>query len=312
MSEHFANTINEENNLESNINSRPVAKFVTDPKYVKEFKQPTREFTENYAIISMIGSDEVYHNFDVFCVDKFMKSYLVDKYETAVRVVANKYNEIFLNNMERKLKDIETSVMTRFSETSDNSNPEAIKQELLNKIIDVKEYLLTIYNAVKLNNNLPSENVKDILANECGISYDDFEIEYHLFRDSNLEKLQEDFRKIENYQGPIISAFKIRGVHDTVESAKNHAMKLHELEPCVDTYIANVGEWASWTASRENVHDVVYMDKSLDKLMTRYKENVNKCNSEFDARRKAGIEQNKMSRKEEIKRKVNKIKDNTK
>ena len=118
--------------------------------------------------------------------------------------------------------------------------------------------------------------------------------------------MQEDFRKIEDYQGPIISAFKIRGIHDTVDAAKEHAKKLYDLEPYVDTYIANVGQWASWTASREYVQDVVYMDKSLDKLMQRYKDNINKCNTEFDERRKASIEQSKMARKEEIRRKVNK------
>lgn len=308
MSEQFANTISEENNLESNLNSRPIPKFVTDPKFVKEFKQPIREFEQNYAIISMIGSDEVYHNFDVFCVDKFMKSYLVDKYETAVRVIANKYNQIFLTNMDRKLKDIETTVIEKFSQLSDNSNPETIKNELLNKIIDVKEYLMTIFNAVKLNDNLPADNVKQLVETECGISYDDLEVEYNTFRDTHLAKLQEDFRQIEDYQGPLISAFKIRGIHDNVDSAKEHAMNLYELEPCVDTFIANVGEWAAWTASRENVQDVVYMDKSLDKLMTRYKDNIKKCNDEFDSRRKVSIEQNKMSRKEEIKRKVNKKK----
>lgn len=308
MSEQFANTISEENNLESNLNSRPIPKFVTDPKFVKEFKQPIREFEQNYAIISMIGSDEVYHNFDVFCVDKFMKSYLVDKYETAVRVIANKYNQIFLTNMDRKLKDIETTVIEKFSQLSDNSNPETIKNELLNKIIDVKEYLMTIFNAVKLNDNLPADNVKQLVETECGISYDDLEVEYHTFRDTHLAKLQEDFRQIEDYQGPLISAFKIRGIHDNVDSAKEHAMKLYELEPCVDTFIANVGEWAAWTASRENVQDVVYMDKSLDKLMSRYNDNIKKCNDEFDSRRKVSIEQSKMSRKEEIKRKVNKKK----
>ena len=51
---------------------------------------------------------------------------------------------------------------------------------------------------------------------------------------------------------------------------------------------------------------IVYMDKSLDKLMQRYKDNINKCNTEFDERRKASIEQSKMARKEEIRRKVNK------
>lgn len=303
MSDQFANTISEENTLESNVNSRPVPKFVNDPKYIKEFKQPIREFEENYAIISMIGSDEVYHDFNVFCVDKFMKSYLVSKYETAVRVIANKYNQIFLTNMERKLNDIENSVISKFGDTDDSK----IRDELLSKITDVKEYLMTIYNAVKLNDNLPAENVKQLVETNTDISYDDFETEYKEFRDANLSKLQEEFRKIEDYNGPLISAFKIRGVHETVELAKEHARKLYDLEPYVDTYVATVGDWAAWTASRENVNDVVYMDKSLAKLMKRYTDNVNKSNVEFDNRRKVSLEQSKKSRKEEIKRKVNKL-----
>lgn len=299
MSEQFANTISDENTLESNVNKRPVPKFVNDPKYIKAFKQPVREFEENYAIISMIGSDEVYHDFNVFCVNKFMKDYLASKYETAIRIIANKYNQIFLTNMERKLHDVESSVIAKFNDET------TTRDELLRKITDVKEYLMTIYNAVKLNDNLPAENIKQLIETNTDISYDTFETEYREFRDTNLAKLQEDFRKMEDYNGPLISAFKIRGVHETVEAAKEHATKLHDLEPCVDTYVANVGEWAAWTASRECVNDVVYMDKSLAKLMKRYTENVNKSNLEFDNRYKASLKESKKLRKEEIKRKVN-------
>lgn len=306
MSDKFANAISSENTLESNVNSRPPVNFTNDPKYIKEFKKPIKEFEENYAIISMIGSDEVYHNFDVFCVDKFVKRYIENKWTTGVRVIANKYNQIFLENMNRKINDFENSVITEFEKKDQSSDPDKVKDELLAKITDVKEYLMTIYKAVSLNDNLPEEAVKQLVKTECGVSYDDIESEYHTFHDENLDKLQEDFRKIEDYQGPIISAFKIRGIHDTVDAAKEHAKKLYDLEPYVDTYIANVGQWASWTASREYVQDVVYMDKSLDKLMKRYKENINKCNAEFDERRKAGIEHSKMARKEEIRRKVNK------
>lgn len=309
MSDKFANAISDENTLESNVNSRPPVNFTNDPKYIKEFKKPIKEFEENYAIISMIGSDEVYHNFDVFCVDKFVKNYLANKWTTGIRVIANKYNQIFLENMNRKINDLENTVISKFEnkkQESENNDLTKVKEDLLAKITDVKEYLTTIFNAVKLNDNIPEDTVKQLVKTECGVSYDDIESEYHTFHNENLDKLQEDFRKIEDYQGPIISAFKIRGIHDTVDAAKEHAKKLYDLEPYVDTYIANVGQWASWTASREYVQDVVYMDKSLDKLMKRYKDNINKCNTEFDERRKASIEQSKMARKEEIRRKVNK------
>lgn len=300
----YANAISNENTLESNINNRPPVKFANDPKYIKEFKKPVKEFEENYAIISMIGSDEVYHNFDVFCVDKFVKSYLENKWTTGIRVIANKYNQIFLENMNRKINDFENTVMNTFDDN--NTESSKVKDDLLAKITDVKEYLMTIYKAVSLNDNLPEETVKQLVKTECNVSYDDIESEYRTFHDEHLDKLQEDFRKIEDYQGPIISAFKIRGIHDTVDAAKEHAKKLYDLEPYVDTYVANVGQWASWTASREYVQDVEYMDKSLDKLMKRYKENINKCNNEFDERRKVSIEQSKMARKEEIRRKINK------
>lgn len=306
----YANAISDENTLESNINNRPPVKFTNDPKYIKEFKKPVKEFEENYAIISMIGSDEVYHNFDVFCVDKFVKSYIKNKWTTGIRVIANKYNQIFLENMNRKINDFENTVMNTFddnnTESTESTELSKVKNDLLAKITDVKEYLMTIYKAVSLNDNLPEETIKQLVKTECGVSYDDIESEYRAFHDENLDKLQEDFRKIEDYQGPIISAFKIRGIHDTVDAAKEHAKKLYDLEPYVDTYVANVGQWASWTASREYVQDVEYMDKSLNKLMKRYKENINKCNNEFDERRKASIEQSKMARKEEIRRKINK------
>ena len=166
MSDKFANAISDENTLESNVNSRPPVNFTNDPKYIKEFKKPIKEFEENYAIISMIGSDEVYHNFDVFCVDKFVKNYLANKWTTGIRVIANKYNQIFLENMNRKINDLENTVISKFEnkkQESENNDLTKVKEDLLAKITDVKEYLTTIFNAVKLNDNLPEDTVKQLV-----------------------------------------------------------------------------------------------------------------------------------------------------
>lgn len=291
------------NTLKSNINNRPPVKLGDDPEYVKKFKQPVTEFPEKYAIVSMIGNDDVFHNFEAFVSSKFVESYLAQKYETAVRVIANKYNQIFLGNMETKIRDLENSVIKKFDEAVITSK----EQEELNKqITNVREYLMSIYNAVKFDDMLESKLVQEIVKKETNEDYRVIEGVYIGFRDKHLNQLEQDFRKIEDYNGPIMDAFKIRGIHETIESATEHARELHSLEPYVDTFIANVGKWALWTAARDRVNDVVYMDESLSKVMSRFKKNVIEENNEFDKRYKNSLKANKVVRHDEIRERVKK------
>lgn len=291
------------NTLKSNIDTRPPVKLGDDPVYVKKFKQPVTEFPETYAIVSMIGNDDVFHNFEAFVSSKFVESYLAQKYETAVRVIASKYNQLFLGNMETKLRDLENSVIKKFDEAEITSK----EQEVLNKqITNVREYLMSIYNAVKFDDMLESKLVQEIVQKETGEDYHVIEGVYIGFRDKHLDQLEKDFRAIEEYNGPVMDAFKIRGIHESVESATEHARELHSLEPYVDTFIAQVGKWALWTAARDRVNDVVYMDESLSKVMSRFKKNVTDENNEFDKRYKSSLKANKATRHDEIRDRVKK------
>lgn len=291
------------NTLKSNIDTRPPVKLGDDPVYVKKFKQPVTEFPEMYAIVSMIGNDDVFHNFEAFVSSKFVESYLAQKYETAVRVIASKYNQLFLGNMETKLRDLENSVIKKFDEAEITSK----EQEVLNKqITNVREYLMSIYNAVKFDDMLESKLVQEIVKKETGEDYHVIEGVYIGFRDKHLDQLEKDFRAIEEYNGPVMDAFKIRGIHESVESATEHARELHSLEPYVDTFIAQVGKWALWTAARDRVNDVVYMDESLSKVMSRFKKNVTDENNEFDKRYKSSLKANKATRHDEIRDRVKK------
>lgn len=291
------------NTLKSNIDTRPPVKLGDDPVYVKKFKQPVTEFPEMYAIVSMIGNDDVFHNFEAFVSSKFVESYLAQKYETAVRVIASKYNQLFLGNMETKLRDLENSVIKKFDEAEITSK----EQEVLNKqITNVREYLMSIYNAVKFDDMLESKLVQEIVKKETGEDYNVIEGVYIGFRDKHLDQLEKDFRAIEEYNGPVMDAFKIRGIHESVESATEHARELHSLEPYVDTFIAQVGKWALWTAARDRVNDVVYMDESLSKVMSRFKKNVTDENNEFDKRYKSSLKANKATRHDEIRDRVKK------
>lgn len=285
--------------LHSNIDSRPVCKFTDDPEYIKKFKTPVSEFPEKYAIISMIGNEDVYHDFNAFCASKFVKSYLDAKFQTAVRVIANKYNQMFLKNIETKTEDYKKSVIKKFEDGGITSDEQ---RALFDTITDVNAFLTTLYNEVKFDDNLSDKVIHDLMDNEMDIQYRKFESDYRFFRDEHLTELEADYRKIEDYNGPIASAFKVRGVHATVEDAKEHAKKLYDIEPYVDTYVASMGKWALWTAAREKVQDTIYMDESLDKLMKRYKENISLENKEFDERYKSSIEHGKQRRKEELRK----------
>ena len=68
MSDKFANAISDENTLESNVNSRPPVNFTNDPKYIKEFKKPIKEFEENYNNLTVSTfKDSIFASFSSTC-----------------------------------------------------------------------------------------------------------------------------------------------------------------------------------------------------------------------------------------------------
>ena len=74
-----------------------------------------------------------------------------------------------------------------------------------------------------------------------------------------------------------VRGFKIRGMFSNEESAKEHCIKLHNLDPNHNIYVAQTGHWVSWSDNTENAEDFEYSNKDLNNLMKAHKENQEKA-----------------------------------
>ena len=79
--------------------------------------------------------------------------------------------------------------------------------------------------------------------------------------------------------------FKVRGMFNNEEDAKEHCSKLHKGDQNHNIYVAPMGHWVSWINNTENAEDFEYANKDLNNLMKSHKENQEKAR-QFTAEQK--------------------------
>lgn len=82
-----------------------------------------------------------------------------------------------------------------------------------------------------------------------------------------------------------VRGFKIRGMFNNEEDAKEYCSKLHKCDQNHNIYVANMGHWVSWSDNTENAEDFEYSNKDLNNLMKSHKENQQKAKL-FNAQQK--------------------------
>ena len=85
-----------------------------------------------------------------------------------------------------------------------------------------------------------------------------------------------------------VRGFKIRGMFNTEDDAKEHCSKLHKSDQSHNIYVAQLGHWVSWADNTENAEDFEYSNKDLNNLMKSHKENQQKA-KEFTAEQKQNM-----------------------
>ena len=82
-----------------------------------------------------------------------------------------------------------------------------------------------------------------------------------------------------------VRGFKIRGMFNNEEDAKEHCSKLHKADQNHNIYVASMGHWVSWSDNTDNAEDFEYANKDLNNLMKSHKENQEKAR-QFTAEQK--------------------------
>lgn len=121
------------------------------------------------------------------------------------------------------------------------------------------------------------------------------EDDYKSFVDNSEKKLQEEFSQLHNYETNT-RGIKVRGSFGSQEEAELKCKQLREDDPNHDVYVGQVGLWMPFHPDAYKTGKVEYLEKELNELMSKKKENDEVNKEEFnkrvkDAKRKA-IEEN--------------------
>ena len=177
------------------------------------------------------------------------------------------YFEKFLKHFDFKKSIDKYTQFLNFVSYKYNLNFEKLSKDLEEFIIEEKEKLV-------------DTNIED---------------DYKSFIDNSEKKLQEEFSQLHNYQTNT-RGIKVRGTFASQEEAEMRCKILRENDPNHDVYVGQVGLWMPFHPEAYKTGKVEYLEKELNELMAKKKENDEVNKDEFnkrvkDAKRKA-IEEN--------------------
>ena len=82
--------------------------------------------------------------------------------------------------------------------------------------------------------------------------------------------------QLENKSNLDVRGFKVRGMYNNEDDAKDRCKNLYNVESSVNTYVGNIGHWVAWEDNSENAEDFEYANDELNNLMKAHKENQEK------------------------------------
>jgi len=281
----------------SEIISKEAKALKVDPTYTCANSSATT--TQNFALVSFVSNPEKIKLRTIYEMNKF----LVDNVNS--RLVKSTENIIFdtnvsasnlINNLFEETKLFNFDDYLNFLNSKDNLDSNDL-QEYLNFFKDIQN-LFTQYN--KLNTHYLLEYLKtklmldeNKLLNNVLQKYtvDNEELlgSFNKYKHENVAVLENEFNSL--YGDTIsITGFKVRGVFEKIEDAKNRAKILHEtVEPYVDVGIVPVGTWVPYSPDPNFIKDQIYAIEELNSLMEQYNENSVKRDEFFSKRKKMSL-----------------------
>ncbi|RZD39678.1 MAG: hypothetical protein CXT73_07335 [Methanobacteriota archaeon] len=96
---------------------------------------------------------------------------------------------------------------------------------------------------------------------------EDIKDEYKNFTDTNEERLDDEFGKVQNFRTSV-RGLKVRGSYNTQEEAELRCKLLREVDPNHNVYVGPVGMWMPWEPEAYKTGKVEYMEEELNQLMS--------------------------------------------
>lgn len=148
----------------------------------------------------------------------------------------------------------------------------------------------------KLNYENMQRDLKDFIKDiELKIKDEGVSDDYHNFINTNEEKLEEEFNKLNNFTTST-RGIKIRGTFNSQEEAELRCKLLRELDSSHDVFVGEVGKWMPWDPDAYKTNRVEHLEEELNNLMHEKMKNEDKAKLEFEKRvndaKKEAIEKN--------------------
>ncbi len=112
---------------------------------------------------------------------------------------------------------------------------------------------------------------------------DDVSNDYKNFLDKNESELEKQYLKDNDFQ-TTTRGIKVRGVFPSQEEAELRCKMLRQSDSNHDIYVGPVGIWVPFHPDAYKTGNVNYLEKELNELMHKKKENEEKAKDEFDNR----------------------------
>lgn len=150
-------------------------------------------------------------------------------------------------------------ISTKLNECVDNL--EKTNPDISNDLRSFKELYEPIFNTNKIHEN------------------------FRNFITQNNTPLEDEFHKQNDFQTSI-RGIKVRGVYNTIDEAQHRSKQLQSIEQNkFSIYIAQVGCWCPWSPHPDNIENQEFAESSLNTLMHKYDENVEKSQHFYNERK---------------------------
>lgn len=163
----------------------------------------------------------------------------------------------------------------------------------INKFSEFLQFISYKYNIDF--NKLNKDMEEFVIEEKEKLKESDINNEYKTFLDINEDKLQTEFNEINEFQTNT-RGIKVRGSFESQQEAEMKCKMIREKDPSHDVYVGQVGMWMPFHPEAYKTGKVEYLEKELNELMHKKKQNDEISKDDFkqrvkDAKKKA-IEEN--------------------
>ena len=171
---------------------------------------------------------------------------------------------------------------------------------------------------VEINNTLQTSKLHENLPEETFDYQDDTTVpdEIENYKYTKIDCLDEDeeirgqkwvllsFVSPEGVMNCKVRGVKVRGVFSTEIEARSACDKLKQKDKYFDIFVGEMGKWLPWDPTPEQVKEVKFRNKKLDKIMNKIHETELNTLNEVVGRKKEMLDKEKINHKNRIKQSI--------